>query len=292
VTDIFADLDEMPAPRSASAANQAPEATRADRLRVTEERDGVHRERCKKCGGSGRFGTYRAVGQCFACKGVGFLAYKTDFATRAKARDNRANAQEKASRSWAEGHPQAWGWITSRATSFDFAASMAQAVLKYGALTPNQLAAVERMIAGDAARAEQRATEQAERAERAQAADIAHIETALRTAQGNGLANPKLRLAGFKFSIAPASGRNAGAVYVKGAAGEYLGKVQGGRLFTARECTPDAEAEILAVCADPEGSAVAYGKRLGKCACCGRALSDPESVARGIGPICAGNFGW
>jgi hypothetical protein len=28
------------------------------------------------------------------------------------------------------------------------------------------------------------------------------------------------------------------------------------------------------------------------CACCGKELSDPESVARGIGPICADNYGF
>jgi len=30
----------------------------------------------------------------------------------------------------------------------------------------------------------------------------------------------------------------------------------------------------------------------GKCCCCGRKLTTPESVVTGIGPICAGRKGW
>jgi hypothetical protein len=30
----------------------------------------------------------------------------------------------------------------------------------------------------------------------------------------------------------------------------------------------------------------------GKCCCCGRKLTTPESVVSGIGPICAGRKGW
>lgn len=36
--------------------------------------------------------------------------------------------------------------------------------------------------------------------------------------------------------------------------------------------------------------AEAFGCRVGVCACCGRTLTNPESVARGIGPICAQRF--
>jgi hypothetical protein len=32
--------------------------------------------------------------------------------------------------------------------------------------------------------------------------------------------------------------------------------------------------------------AAAYGRATGRCACCGRELTDPASVARGVGPVC------
>jgi hypothetical protein len=37
---------------------------------------------------------------------------------------------------------------------------------------------------------------------------------------------------------------------------------------------------------------VAYGKKFGRCAVCMRELSDPESIERGIGPVCAERMGW
>jgi Family of unknown function (DUF6011) len=40
------------------------------------------------------------------------------------------------------------------------------------------------------------------------------------------------------------------------------------------------------ICAAPVLAMEAYGKLLGHCGCCGRALTDPESRARGIGPEC------
>lgn len=38
-------------------------------------------------------------------------------------------------------------------------------------------------------------------------------------------------------------------------------------------------------------SSILYGQNLGVCGRCGRALTDPESRARGIGPVCAEKLG-
>lgn len=56
--------------------------------------------------------------------------------------------------------------------------------------------------------------------------------------------------------------------------------------------TPQVEQDILACAADPLNAAIAYGKRYGKCSVCARTLTDPESIDRGIGPVCAERFGW
>lgn len=37
---------------------------------------------------------------------------------------------------------------------------------------------------------------------------------------------------------------------------------------------------------------VAYGQHTGSCGVCGRTLTDPESIARHIGPVCASRRGW
>ena len=50
---------------------------------------------------------------------------------------------------------------------------------------------------------------------------------------------------------------------------------------------------ILGVIArDPMKAMLDYGKLIGKCGHCGRTLTNEESRARGIGPICAGKMGW
>jgi len=50
--------------------------------------------------------------------------------------------------------------------------------------------------------------------------------------------------------------------------------------------------QLRAIVANQREAAIAYGKLTGTCGCCGRKLEDAESVARGIGPICAEKHGW
>jgi hypothetical protein len=125
------------------------------------------------------------------------------------------------------------------------------------------------------------------------AVDVSAIGTAFGAARDAGVKAPKLRLGEFMFSRAPDHGKNAGAIYVKGACrGDYLGKVVGGQFHATRECDDGTRAEVVAVAGDPYTAAKAYGAKFGLCSCCGRDLSNPESVALGIGPICRDKFGW
>lgn len=43
---------------------------------------------------------------------------------------------------------------------------------------------------------------------------------------------------------------------------------------------------------DPAEAAALYGKEIGKCGICSRKLTNDESRARGIGPVCAERWGW
>lgn len=47
---------------------------------------------------------------------------------------------------------------------------------------------------------------------------------------------------------------------------------------------------LLAIEVDPEAAAVLHGKASGRCSVCSRDLTDPASIERGIGPICAEKF--
>lgn len=185
---------------------------------------------------------------------------------------------------WVNQNPAAYEWIVNHADTNTFAGSLHASLHKWGRLTERQLTAVLGAIA--------RANIAANKAENAPALSVDPIEAAFDKAKAAGLARPKLRLGEFVFSPAPATGKNPGAIYVKHSDGTYLGKVAGGRLFTGYQVSPEVERDIVSVAADPHNAAIAYGKRYGKCSVCGRALTDADSINRGIGPVCAERFGW
>lgn len=49
--------------------------------------------------------------------------------------------------------------------------------------------------------------------------------------------------------------------------------------------------DLEAIIANPLEAAKQYAKIAGRCCICNLVLENPESVARGVGPICAGKFG-
>lgn len=71
---------------------------------------------------------------------------------------------------------------------------------------------------------------------------------------------------------------------------KYLGKVTKTTLDS--RLSDDVKAVLLDAANDPLTAAIRYGKVSGECSCCGRELTDPQSIERGIGPICATKFGW
>jgi len=123
------------------------------------------------------------------------------------------------------------------------------------------------------------------------AIDVSKIEIAFATAHKNGVKTPKLRLGAFMFSRAPDHGKNAGSVYVKQGS-EYLGKVTAGKFLATRGCGDDRQAQVIEAAANPDAAAKAYGFRTGSCSCCGRELTNAESIRLGIGPICAEKYGF
>jgi hypothetical protein len=70
--------------------------------------------------------------------------------------------------------------------------------------------------------------------------------------------------------------RTSGQLYAVTAGGEYLGKRGLKGLSAATVLTLEL--------------AQAYGRRTGTCCCCRRKLTNPVSIANGIGPICAQRF--
>lgn len=121
--------------------------------------------------------------------------------------------------------------------------------------------------------------------------NVEPIEAAFRSARSNGIMRPRLRLADFTFSLAPAHGKNAGSIYVK-RQDQYLGKVTASVFIPTGNVDADTKAAIISVASDPHNAAKVFGKRTGSCSCCGRELTNKESIDLGIGPICREKFGW
>ena len=252
----------------------------------------AYEQPCQKCRGTGiwrlagRFGSmssYGGGGTCFACKGTGKLTYKSTPEARAQRKVSAAARKikkgEEAVEAFKVEYPDVWAWIDG--STFPPAVEMLEKIKKYGSLYESSIAFARRMIAKAAA---------VVRVENAPVVDTAPIEAAFATASSI-LKKPKLRVAEFTISKAKADSPNAGALYVK-LGSEYLGKIMGGKFLAVRVCTPEQEAKVIEIAKDPKGAAIAYGRLTGSCACCGRELTDKDSVAAGIGPVCAENFGW
>lgn len=77
-----------------------------------------------------------------------------------------------------------------------------------------------------------------------------------------------------------------------------IGKLDGSvlKIFKARAeqaqvDLPAVRTAVLQIEADPRAAVIEHGKRTGICGICGRELTDPASIALGIGPVCAERLG-
>lgn len=260
---------------------------RAVKPTKTEEQEAAERHTCLECNGTGRYQGVRVhqdKGHCFACKGKGWFktSYKDRQKARQKARDRKVALHEAKKEAFCEANEGLIEALKGIASWHSFAATMLEAYEKWGGLTEKQAAASWAAIKKVEAKAKER---QAERAKKSGAVDIEAIDSLFKTAQARGLKRPKFITERLQISLAPATGVNAGAIYVKDR-GEYVGKIVGGKFLARREAPADILELLRTVAADPKEAATAYGKATGVCACCGRELTDPASIAAGIGPIC------
>lgn len=255
----------------------------------------VYVEKCSKCRGSGLWLAPTSLGhqRCTQCEGTGKKVFKSSPEDRLKAREaarrNKAKRIEERAefnlRKFTENHPKVAAWFAD--STFPFAISLRDAVKKFGNLSDKQLDAAYKCVDKMQQFVQNRELLKAE----AKEVNVSVIQEVFTTALTKGYKKPSLRLGDFRFSPAPATGRNAGAIYVK-KDGEYMGKVADGKFYRVATCDKETETQIVEAAATPKDTAIAYGRRTGCCAVCGRQLDNKESVERGIGPICAEKFGW
>lgn len=117
------------------------------------------------------------------------------------------------------------------------------------------------------------------------------LRAAFDSAKASGLRYPRVTLGDIVVKPAGAASRNPGALYVT--EGEtYLGKIIAGRFQRAGACSAGQADRVAELVSDPKAALEAYGKETGVCAICNITLTNPESIARGIGPICAERWGF
>jgi len=168
-------------------------------------------------------------------------------------------------------HPElaAW-WKDAKPGTFQH--SLRSGVATYGSLTEKQLAAALASITRDKA---------------APSMDVSQLTHVFAVALKNGIKRPKLRLGGVVFSLGKQDTSHENTIFVNDKDRNYLGRVIGSKFQRGASCTQDRAEEIAKLGQDPMAAAVAYGKVTGECAICGRTLENADSIARGIGPICA-----
>lgn len=80
----------------------------------------------------------------------------------------------------------------------------------------------------------------------------------------------------------PEDGRWRGFTFIKQQVSDEFYRVKG----------VDRELKVLdAIMEDPETAMIMYGMKLGVCGVCGKTLTNPDSIANGIGPICMNKMG-
>lgn len=241
---------------------------------------------CIKCAGRGTK-TYGYVNiktyPCSTCKGTGkvtaarlnrIAGFKKGEATRAtKLADKRAEFRTK--------FPEVVAWVSRASSSNNFAQSLMSSLESYGSLTDNQVAAVRRSIV------------KLEEVKAASAIDLGNdgikLIDALKKAVVAGKGKPKILTEKFTFSLAPATGNNAGYAYVV-AGGDYVGKIDPTGKLHGFKVSAEMKADLMEVLENPLEAAVKYGRLTGRCSCCGRRLDNKISIDLGIGPICRAKF--
>lgn len=245
---------------------------------------------CGQCAGTGRWsGGVNKHGNsgCLACNGRGFFTTSPEYragrrATAQSKKEAAAEAVRRAVKEFVEAHPQMWADLVAGRS--DFTRSLHSSLLKWGSLTHNQIAAWYR---GQEKLKAYRAERQAEADAKGGVVNLDRIREMFDAALINGHRKPVYRAEGLKISLAPATGRNAGALYVVEIEDDaYQGKIVDATFSAMRETKADVLSRLQTIAQNPLEAAVRYGRRTGTCSCCGRELTNQASIDAGIGPIC------
>lgn len=286
----FSDLDDFFNAKPVTGLTTEQTQERASIVNGGET--GYEQKPCKKCGGSG-FKTYGYVNiqtyPCGLCKGTGKVTnrrlvnverHKKGLVTAAQNLTERKEAfrAEHADLITGLAHVAEWS---------DFARSLIGSFNERGTLSDKQVEAGKHHLARIA---ENRAKKEAEANAKSGDVEMSAITALFDKARSSGLKRPKFYVGEMKISLAPLTGKNAGALYVT-YEDDYQGKIVGSAYQATRASKPETLDILRKIAENPGEAARMYGQQTGICCCCGAELTNKVSKAAGIGPICAGNWG-
>lgn len=167
--------------------------------------------------------------------------------------------------------PSVLKWLVDNRNESTFAASLYSAGCRYGKLSEGQVNAVLRNIADSGEEDD------------AVAIDLSDLPTGFYAVPDG---DTRLKIAVRR----PRKNSNwYGWIFVDDGA-EYGNRKNYGRQGPDALYKGKIREQLMAVLANPLEALKAYGHLTGSCGVCGRHLEDEESVALGIGPICAGKL--
>jgi len=247
------------------------------------------RHPCGQCAGTGKYQgarIHQPKSECFACRGRGY--FMTSAQDRAKSRAAAADRKRAAIKTGSDQNIAQYGDILNGLQLIESWNTFAQYVLqdhRDGKLMhENRMKAAQSMLLKIAQRNEAKAVAAAATVKQV---DLSPIREMFNAAVNAGMKKPSYRAEGIKLTLAPASGRNGGALYVvKLDFDTYQGKIIGTDYKPVREACDSTYDALLRIAANPLEAAVRYGRKTGTCACCGRKLDNALSIELGIGPIC------
>jgi len=256
---------------------------------------------CHACRGTGLwsppvYATRGRTGKCHKCQGRGH--FKASAAERAQQREYRklttATKLQGAKDEILADHADLIKWLEANKNWNSFARDLLDGEWgfnKRGKLSEKQIAAAQKMMDKMLAKeAEKQAAKEKAEGDARQAApegrvDLNHIPSGY-YAVPNGETRLKVRVnrPGANSNWQGWTFVSDGAAYGQS---QRYGRQAPGKLYDGKIVE-----QLKIIAADPREASLAYGKLVGVCGVCGRKLEDENSVAAGIGPVCASKMGW
>lgn len=275
MSGMFDDMDDGLAPRKDDQVDNAADIRK--NAHVVNGGDAIFP--CPGCAGTGM---WKGRGRCFKCDGKGKVSKGVVAAAKGKV------TRENNFRTWCDENRVLLDGMRRHAWNNFLAGMLSQVDNDRRTLSERQVeVATDAVARYDAKNAERDAERAKARNANARDIGIAAINALFETAMGNGLKAPQFRTERLTIKVAK---HHADTLYVTDK-GDYAGKIVSGKFYAVREASKDVTDLLVEIAKDPKGAAIAYGRSTGICCCCGKGLTDPVSVANGIGPICESKWG-